>query len=58
MAKISTLKDRFRLSDSEKNTCVKKHSPSKIALACVLNYASSSVQVNSKLLSSFVVLNN
>ena len=58
MTKISTLNDRFRLSDFKKHTRKKIYGPSKIALVCVLNYAKSSKSVKSKFLGSFVVVNN
>tara|TARA_B000000565_G_scaffold170024_1_gene128662 strand:- start:377 stop:556 length:180 start_codon:yes stop_codon:yes gene_type:complete len=59
MAKTTTLDDRFGLSDSRKNKDVKiRTKPSDKTLRIVLDYAKSVSVIKSRLIESFVIVNN
>ena len=59
MAKTTTLDDRSGLSDSGKNKDVKiRTKPSDKTLRFVLDYAKSVNVIKSRLLESFVIVNN
>ena len=59
MAKTTTLDDRFGLSDSGKNKDAKiRTRPSDKTLRFVLDYAKSVNVIKSRLLESFVIVNN